>query len=243
MKKVWWKCKKGHEWQATPNQRTSRNNNCPYCSHRKLLKGFNDLLTTHPNLASEWHPTKNGDLTPEDVMAGSKKVVWWECPVCGYEWKAALKSRKNGSGCVHCSARTKDLKKGVNDFKTTNPELAKQWHPEKNGQLTSQDITEKSSIKAWWLGECGHEWEASPADRSRGRGCPYCAGRKVLKGFNDLETTNPELAKQWHPTKNGELTPKDLSKGSHKELWWLCPKCGREWTSSPHDVGGCSCRN
>jgi hypothetical protein len=90
------------------------------------------------------------------------------------------------------------LIKGVNDLATVNPELAKHWHPTKNGNLTPSDVSYGSNVKVWWIGYCGHEWEATIKDRSAGNDCPYCAGKKVLIGFNDLGTKYPEIAKEWH---------------------------------------------
>ena len=103
-RKVWWMCKKGHEWQAVINLRTSRNTRCPFCSNRKVLPGFNDLATTNPNLVSEWHPTLNGELKPDAVTYGSRKKVWWICKE-GHIWKASIFSRagKQGTGCPVCA--------------------------------------------------------------------------------------------------------------------------------------------
>ena len=100
IKKVWWKCNNGHEWQA---KIANRNNgrNCPYCSNQKILKGLNDLSTINPNLASEWNYEKNGDLKPEDFMAGSGKKVWWKCSK-GHEWQATINNRNKGRGCPYC---------------------------------------------------------------------------------------------------------------------------------------------
>ncbi|MCK9577663.1 MAG: zinc-ribbon domain-containing protein [Clostridia bacterium] len=103
------------------------------------------------------------------------------------------------------------LIKGVNDLATLRPDLALQWHPIKNGTLTPQSVTCGLNVKAWWICSLGHEWEARIADRSKGCGCPICAGQKVLIGYNDLATTNPELAKQWHPIKNGDLKPTNVT--------------------------------
>ncbi|MBQ8623595.1 MAG: zinc-ribbon domain-containing protein [Oscillospiraceae bacterium] len=69
------------------------------------------------------------------------------------------------------------------------------------------------------------------ANRAKGRGCPYCSGKKILSGYNDLATTNPNLATEWHPDKNGVLLPTMVSPGSHKKVWWLCKK-GHEWQAS-----------
>ena len=109
-----------------------------------------------------------------------------------------------------------------NSLGKTYPELASEWHPTMNGKLTPEDITFGSGKKVWWLGKCGHEWEARINNRVyKSQDCPYCAGRKVLVGFNDLCTTHPELAKEWHPTKNGDLLPQEVTAASKKNIWWL----------------------
>lgn len=85
--------------------------------------------------------------------------------------------------------------------------VAKEWHPTKNGSLKPEDVGPNSNKKVWWIGKCGHEWQATPNQRNAGRGCPYCTNRKVLIGFNDLATIYPTIAEEWHPIKNGDLTP------------------------------------
>lgn len=62
----------------------------------------------------------------------------------------------------------------------------------------------------------------------RPQGCPYCSGKRVWIGFNDLETTHPEIAKEWDYTKNGNLSPTLVSMGSGKKIWWKC-KYGHEY--------------
>ena len=192
----------------------------------KLIIGQNDLATVNPDLASEWHPTKNGLLLPSQVGAGTKRKVWWKCHL-GHEWEASVSSRNKGSGCPYCAGQR--AISGVNDLSTVNPGLAAEWHPNKNGPLYPNQIMPKSSRKVWWLGKCGHEWEATVANRKSGNGCPFCSGRKILKGFNDLATVNSKLAAEWHPTKNGDLSPDQVTAGSGKKVWWVCSKCGNEW--------------
>lgn len=105
----------------------------------------------------------------------------------------------------------------VNDLKTLYPDIAKEWHPTMNGDLLPEMIAGKSSKKVWWQCSKGHEWDAIISNRTRlGRGCPYCTGQRVLVGETDLASVNPELAKEWHPTKNVPLTPQDVTYGSKK---------------------------
>ena len=56
--------------------RTTREQGCPYCAGRRVLAGFNDLAAVAPDVAAEWHPTLNGELRPEMIMAGSSRHVW-----------------------------------------------------------------------------------------------------------------------------------------------------------------------
>ena len=236
-KKVWWKCLKGHEWQTTI---ASRNNGfgCPYCSGLYAIKGETDLQTVNPILANEWNYERNGSLKPEHFTANSGKKIWWKCNK-GHEWQANITHRNNGSGCPYCSGR--NAVKGENDLQIVNPKLAKEWNYERNNGLTPADVLPNSGKKVWWKCSKGHEWLANIADRNRGRGCPYCTGKKALKGYNDLQTVNPLLAKEWNYEKNNGLTPVEVMPNSGKKVWWKCLK-GHEWQAKIQSRNrGCGC--
>ena len=134
-------------------------------------------VSDNAQLMSEWNWEKNNELGffPDVLMCGSGKKVWWKCQK-GHEWQAALVSRNSGSGCPYCSG--KKVLKGENDLQTVNPMLAKEWNYEKNNGLTPVDVMPNSSKKVWWKCSKGHEWQAALANRSSGRGCPYCSGKK-----------------------------------------------------------------
>ena len=225
-KKVWWRCERGHEWQATIHSR--KKNSCPICSNKIILVGYNDLATTNPELTKEWNYSKNKDFNPTMVSYGSHKKVWWVCSK-GHEWQASIHHRNNGSGCPICSNRL--ALKGYNDLLTINPKLAKEWNFKKNGNLKPDMVTSNSNKKVWWRCDKGHEWEISIYDRNNGSGCPICLNRNVLKGYNDLVTVNPELAKEWNYEKNGNLKPDMVTSNSNKKVWWKCER-GHEWQVS-----------
>jgi glutaredoxin len=224
---VWWKCSKGHEWQARISARTS-GAGCPVCSNQKIINGINDLATIDPELAEEWNEDKNGELTPEMVSASSSKKVWWKCKK-GHEWKTSIANRKNGTGCPYCSGNK--LLTGYNDLKTISPDLADEWNYEKNGNLLPEMVTAHSPKKVWWKGKCGHEWQAIIGNRTKGSGCIYCSRQKALVGFSDLKTTNPELADEWNYEKNTDINIETIMAGSHKKVWWRCSK-GHEWQAA-----------
>lgn len=188
-----------------------------------LEKGLNDLATVNPTLAAEWHPTKNGNLTPEDVKAISSHRAWWQCPADpSHVWDNRITHRNTGhGGCTKCGPAK--LERGVNDLATVNPTLAEEWHPTKNGKLAPQNIKASSRRKVSWLGKCGHEFDQIIGDRNAGNGCPTCSGRVLLAGLNDLATVNPDAAKDWHPTLNGKLTPQDVRANEGRSVWWQCP--------------------
>lgn len=239
-KKVWWLCEKGHEWQTTVAS-VSSGNGCPVCSSRIVLQGINDLETTHPRLASEWHPTKNGQITAQMVSFGSVQKAWWLCKY-GHEWEASPNSRSKGNGCPYCS--NKRVLSGYNDLATINPELAKEWHPSLNGELTAHNVSVGSSKKVWWLGKCGHEWNDTVFHRNDGRKCPYCSGKRVLAGFNDLATEYPLITEEWDYERNNGILPTAVSRGSKQLVWWKCSNCGTSYQTSVNNrTRGFRCPN
>lgn len=205
---------------------------------QKLFRGENDLLTLYPDLAKEWDCNKNGDLKPSDVLPGSHKEVWWKC-ANDHEWKSTIRDRIKGKNCPYCS-NIKVLS-GFNDLATVHPEIAQEWHYEKNGDLKPNQVKYSANIKVWWRCAQGHEWQAYVFNRSKGHGCPYCCNFSALAGYNDLATTNSELASEWNFAKNGKLKPTDVTAGSKKKVWWICAN-GHEWIAdikSRNSGGNC----
>lgn len=223
--KIWWRCKNNHSWLAPVYSRTTNQAGCPYCTRKKPLPGESDFQTEYPGLAKQWHPTKNGTTTPDQVLSGSKKAVWWQCEK-GHSWQASIVSRANGNGCPVCAGKM--VLAGENDLATLFPSLIPEWNQEKN-ILTPSQVSAKSNRRVWWKCSLGHEWQAIISSRTdAGSGCPYCAGKRVWAGFNDLATKDPLIAKQWHAELNGLLTPADVMTSRHKAVWWKCGE-GHTW--------------
>ena len=190
-KKVWWKCLKGHEWQALISNR-NKGTSCPCCAGQKVIKGYNDLGIVNPRLAQEWNYEKNGALKPEDFTESSGKRVWWKCNK-GHEWQARIADRNTGHGCPYCSNRY--IIKGENDLQTANPTLANEWNYEKNENLKPENFTANSGKRAWWKCRKGHEWQATIVSRNRGNGCPICS--------SEQRTSFPEYAIVYYLSKYG----------------------------------------
>ena len=97
-KQIWWVCKKGHEWKSRASDRAN-GHGCPYCAG-KILKGYNDLLTTNRKLIAEW--SDKNVISPDEVTAKSRKVVWWTCGTCKQDWQASIVAKVKGMQCPHC---------------------------------------------------------------------------------------------------------------------------------------------
>lgn len=230
--RVHWKCNLNHEWLAAIQSRTSMNQGCPVCSNNKVVAGVNDMATTHPNLAAEWHPDLNSRATPQTVVAGTSKKIWWKC-IQGHQWQVSGNQRVTyNSGCPICS--NKRVQVGENDLQTVFPEVARRWHPTMNREILPTSITVGSNKKFWWLCEFGHPWKATVSSLSnpvKAQGCGVCAGKVVLPGVNDLASLRPDLMAEWDFQKNGDLNPRQITAASHRKAWWKC-NLGHEWQAS-----------
>ena len=181
--KACWICPKGHKWRTEIRSRASSNINCPYCHGRKVLAGFNDLATTHPQIAKEWNYKKNEELLPSQVKAGSNKKVWWKCSK-GHEWftKIGLRTYLKRK-CPYCHHHT--VMTGFNALATTNPELAKEWNYEKNAPLLPTQVFGRTAKKVWWICPRGHEYKTAISNRKTSS-CPICS--------KEQQTSFPEQA-------------------------------------------------
>ena len=238
-KKVIWRCDKGHEWEAAVKSRTINKSGCPYCSHNKVLEGFNDLATLLPDIAAEWSD-RNYHLLPTQVTVFANRKAWWKCKDCGKEWYTLISTRSGGSKCPYCSGYK--LLKGFNDLATTHPEIASEWS-EKNLPFKPDAVNAKSRENVWWkCSKCGNEWKSVINARVKGTVCPVCAEREVLAGYNDLATTDKELLDDWYYELN-RLKPMEVSRNSAKRVWWKC-KHAHTWSMKINErtVLGKGCR-
>ena len=222
-KKAIWKGCCGHEWTAVIRSRVG-GAGCPYCSHNIVLAGFNDLETLVPKVAREWSD-RNYPLLPSQVTPYSNRKVWWRCEL-GHEWEALISTRSYGSQCPYCSGIK--LLQGFNDLATTHPELTEEW-ADRNGELRADMVNDKSARNVWWhCRTCGNEFKAVIKSRVHGLRCPVCTERAVLKGYNDLETTDAALMKEWDYEMNIKRDPSTYSRYSMYPVWWK-GACGHRW--------------
>lgn len=303
-KKAWWKCESGHTFYSIISDRNN-GSKCPYCAGKKACIE-NCLQTLQPELAKEWHPTKNENTTPSDVTCGSDKKAWWLCDR-GHCWLAVIKNRtKNKTKCPICNNnKTSDIERKfyyyiqlvfnntINGHKIKNdnkreievdvfiPEINLAieydgifYHESIKSQkrdIRKNDFLKEKQISLIRIRESGlvsihdiefiYDFKNKKSFKNTLIEILYYIKNNftlnenqikkieeimnvdfenhiIPKGFfvyplkqNSLEIINPKLAKQWHPTKNGDLKPEHVSCGSDKKVWWICEN-KHEWVSS-----------
>ena len=194
----------------------------------KPILPTNTLAEKCPSVLDLWDHEKNGVLCPENVSVHAKNKVWWRCER-GHSWQSPVNGvASNGTRCPYCAGLR--AIPGQTDLVTLFPKIAAEWDYEKNGELDPGNTAPGTHTKVWWKCSLGHSWQSAPYSRTRefSAGCPYCTGRRVFPGFNDLATLKPQLASEWDQTLNGELTPSDVTLGSNKKVWWRCSD-GHVW--------------
>jgi hypothetical protein len=320
--KVYWICSKcGYRFKACINNRANRKGGCACCSNKVVVKGINDLATTHPHLAKEWHPTKNGDLKPCDILHGTARKVWWLCPR-GHAYQATPNHRSSGTNCPKCNDgrqtsfaeqavyfyvkriypdainRYKDIFDNGMELDIYIPSIklaieydGEAWHKKDKlkREIKKYQICQMRGIKLFRLKEKPSEYDLLTADRTmsvegkmyEGRDLeliiqalmdiidPHCNfwTRKTLYPVpskadinikrdeieirenymtslskNSLLDVRLDIAKEWHPTKNGSMTPDMVKPYSGFKAWWICSGCKNEYKASvSHRVNGTGC--
>ncbi len=238
-KSFFWICHFGHSYSSPVSERIrqfrkGRLTSCPFCLNRKIQTGENDFATKYPELLEEWDYQQNL-IRPDEIPPGYRKSVWWRCPQ-GHPYDLSPYVRTaQGQNCPVCAGQR--VISGVNDLETSYPEIAATWDRQRNpNSKSAASITPKSGSKHWWLCSLGHSYSASVAHRTEGRGCPYCAGKKLLPGFNDIATKRPEFVPLW--SSKNEVPPSKVLNGTSRIFAWKCD-LGHEWVAAPIWVKGC----
>ncbi len=261
-KEITWKCDVAddHVWSAVIKNRTKLGNRCPFCAGNQL-SATNSLATRFPDVAKEWHPTLNGEVRPEDVLGGTNDKYWWKCAAApDHVWSAKVSVRTSpsaGTGCPFCSGQQLSVTNRLSD-QAQFSEIVKQWHPTLNGELTPKDVTYGSNSEVWWKCDVAddHVWLAVIKNRTgKDTGCHCCSGDQ-LSVTNRLSDRYPEVAVQWHPTKNenifhskgqrrGErVSPENVIFGDPLKVWWKCDVADdHEWLAQivARTSGGTGC--
>lgn len=221
-RKVWWTCEKGHSYQSNIRHR-NEGSLCPFCTNKKLLIGFNDFATVHPDLVSLWKKHE-GNPDPSTVLFSTQKIeVQWPCPN-GHFFPANPTHIHRGRGCVYCNGSK--ILVGYNDLASKSPDSLLWWDYDKNDN-TPAEVRYGSKKIVWWKCPKGHKYDVSIDKFSAGRRCPFCAGKRNDDSTN-LPSSHSYLIREWDFTKNTQ-DPYKISAGHDKQVWWTCETCSHEW--------------
>jgi len=190
----------------------------------KLITNDNSMLKGRPELFREWDFERNEELGLDvyQETKWSNKGAHWCCNLYPDEhrWFTRIGHRaSNNSNCPYCSGKYANT---INNFFNTYPTIALEWDYEKN-EKTPDMYTPKSNEKVWWRCEKQHSYLQTIKHRANGGKCIYCTNRKILIGFNDMNTTNPQLAKLLINKEDGLK----YMQFSHERVDWICPNCSK----------------
>lgn len=206
---VKWVCENGHEVIESPHIRLRRKNAfCPICG--KNRKG--SLAQVDPEMAKLY--SKTNPISAKEIPCDSSSRVEWKCKN-GHTWKRTVINQLKIRTCPICANRVPSENYSLFAL---HPELEKEWHKEKNVGIDAATIMPNANKKFWWKCEHNHEYECTAADRHRGKGCPYCAGKKVLEEESVYTTDTAIVEKYWDYEKN-KYSPKELSRNSKRKIW------------------------
>jgi hypothetical protein len=168
------------------------------------------------------------------IIAGAARKVWWKCPKGpDHVWEASPHRRVyEGKGCPFCQGQRASV---TNSLQSVRPDLVREWFAVKNPKLNPDELPAGSTRRVWWRCAQGtdHIWQAMVRARAKmNEGCPFCTLQRTSV-TNRLDVKLPSLAKEWHPSRNRSLEPRDVTVGAHRKVWWLCPADGSHvWLAS-----------
>lgn len=241
-----------HVWDTPICNRTAKKpRGCPWCAGQKrcehMMTETFSLQAKFPEIAKQFHPTKNGDLQPNQLSAHSNESVWWLCPNkcdmgCPHEYQTMVSNKTKGQGCPFSGCCPNPKKSCIHtSLQTTHPEIVKYWDTEKNKDdngtiILPEHVTHGSNFMAHWkcpktcIEGCSHTWKATVASTVREKECDiclYCSGQKICP-HTSLQYLYPDIAKEWHPTKNVNefgivISVEQVFPMSGQKAWWICP--------------------
>lgn len=228
---VWWQCpnRKSHVYATSIANRTLSKSGCRICN-----VGDHTDLRDFPEAMAQFDLKKNRGVDPRQIRWHER--YHWQCQKNKtHRWVSSF-NRRTGERCPQCK-KAKTL--------ASVPEVAKFLHPTKNGKMRAKDYRVSEYTLVWWKCPKGpdHEWQALIATKAYGsKGCPFCHGTYLSK-LDTLASRYPLVAKEWHPTLNKPVRPKDISCHSTLKYWWRCAK-KHEWYQAvaTRTRGGSSCR-
>lgn len=122
------------------------------------------------------------------------------------------------------------------------PELRPLWNEQRNGSVDPDLLISRDPTKFWWTCPNKHDYQATVRAIINRRSCRICIGTEIRSGVNDFKTLYPEIARYWHPTLNGDVSPSTIGVGSKATYWWLCENNHEYKSDIWNKISGKKCR-
>lgn len=231
---VWWKCSDcEYDWRCSIKHRSISQSQCPRC-----VSGVTTDLRDFPKAYKQFDYERNKNVDPHKLFCNKK--YWWKCAKApDHRWRSGFYKRP-GERCPFCKGH---LPSSTNNL-TLVKKLLKEFHPTKNKRLKPENLTIGSKKSIWWVCRKGHEWQRPVNLRTRKKSaCPYCTN-KLVSLENSFARKAPKAAKEWHPTKNGNIQPQNVLATTISKYWFKCSNCDHEWLGSLYNraILGCGCK-
>lgn len=247
-KKVFWRCPQHKHIYSARIQKRVQGHRCIYCTNHAVLVGFNDLQSQYPDIALDLDEEKNA-FCAKDITYGNTKKINWKCHVCKFEWttSAARRTRYN-TGCPACSKRRSIEKRKLLQIEKTGglqkyQNLLAQWDYERNGNVDPLKVNIHDKRSFYWKCQYGqHSFPAKISYRVSNSNCPYCTGKKVLKGFNDIESQCKNVMIEWDYDNNDILPSEVVYTATTPKIHWKCSFCGKTFSTEPCKHRECGCK-
>jgi len=226
-----WICPSGHRYRSIAAD-VADGGGCGVCRGRQILAGVNDLASQRPDIACEWHPTRNGTRRPRHVYVNTRSKAWWRCHK-GHEWRAEVAKRTlQHQGCPACAVERSRVRAGVNSLADVRPDLAAQWVKFLNGSLLPTAIGIGDHRVVWWRCPNGHTFPRGTAVRVRKPACPYCENKWVLPGVNDVATRYPQIVADW----SARNRPAIATLPGNARRFWVCRNGHKAFETVPNRI-------
>ena len=201
---------------------------CPFCSEKYPLPGFNTLAVKHPDIAAIW--SEKNEISADETLVNGNNAVW-TCPVCHGDYNTPINKVVDGNAdCPYCNGRK--LLPGFNSLATKYPDIAAMWSDKNN--LSADQTLPNTTMAFWTCPTCHGDYPARINKVINGKvECPYCNNKKVLPGFNSLAVKYPDIANMW--SKQNKLSADHVLPNTYVTTW-TCPICHEDYSARIIDV-------
>lgn len=238
---AYWYCHTcGYKWSSTIHARVRSTGKCPcHEIYLVVVKGINDVLTTHPHLKKWFIPSDNLDVDIYSLSSRSNVQIIWHCPKCEYKWPADLTSRANSKDECPCCEQNMATLEGYNDLLTLNPEADEIYDYKANDalEINIKKLRPNSHTSVFWrCKKCKHQWIAQVDNTLIKKcKCPECNPKAYQKSVHKkplLVELVPNIRKQFDYKKNKGVELEKLVLAENLPLHWICDKCGHKWSAN-----------